>query len=118
MVAGGRRPRLRQLISVDISKQIVRLKDSCMTWAIVVSQLPVPVLKDTARNVLRSAERYRNFEGHADATAGVNSRESELPELNARLHGLCIALYCLGYRRIPITTGLLKDEARVIAANL
>ena len=63
MVARRRRNKPRQEISICTKKQIVRLRDADVPWAVVLRQLPIPITKDTGRRIMRSAAKYRAIVG-------------------------------------------------------
>lgn len=118
MAAARRQKRRRQRISLGVKRLIVRLKDSGMTWRVVLSQHPVPVTRDTARHIMRSAERYRDLPNDPSVLGRVNYRGPKWPELDTLLFQWYLALYSFGHRRIPITTALLQKAAAMIAAKL
>lgn len=75
--AGRRHRRPRQAISIGLKKQIVRLRDSGVPWAVVLQQLSSPVSMDTAMNIMRSADRIRALPNDPRTLARVNSRGSK-----------------------------------------
>jgi len=75
MVARRRRSKPRQEISICTKKQIVRLWDAHVPWAVVSRQLPIPITKDTGRRILRSAAKYRAMPNDEHTLARTNCRQ-------------------------------------------
>lgn len=116
--AGRRHRRPRQAISIALKKKILRLRDSGVTWAVVLQQLSSPVSMNTAVSIMRSADHIRALPSDPRTMARVNRRGSKWPMLDAMLYKWYIALYSLGHRRIPITTAMLQEAATMIAERL
>ena len=118
MIAGRRRRKVRQEISIGVKKQIVRLRDANITWPVVLQQLPVPVSKRNAQKIMADAAVYRAMPSDARTMRRNNRREGKWPELDAVVYAWYLAIYALGHRRIPTTTALLQEGATMIAGRL
>jgi len=118
MVARRLRSKPRQEISICTKKQIVRLRDADVPWAVVLRQLPIAITKDTGRSIMRSAAKHLAMPNDAHTLARTNCRQGKWPELDASLYKWYLAVYSLGHRRIPITTALLQEAACMISGRL
>jgi len=116
--AGKRRRKPRQEISFGVKKQIIRLRDAKVPWAVVLRQLPVPVNKRNAKKIMAEAAVYRTMPDDARTLYRNKHREGKWPELNALVCKWYLAFYALGHRRKPITTALLQEAATMTAGRL
>lgn len=110
MIAGRRRRRARQDISIRVKKQIVRLRDANVSWPVVLRQLPIPVTRRNNQQIMSDAAIYRDKPDDARTLDRSNRRMGKWPGLDALVYAWYLATYALGHRRIPITTALLQAE--------
>jgi len=118
MVAGRRRRRPSQEISIGVKKQIVRLRDAGISWPVVLRQCPMPITKDTGRRIIQASAQKRTMSNDPHTCARTTCREGKWPELDAGLYKWYLAVYSLVHRGIPITTALLEEVASMTAARL
>jgi len=116
--AGRRRRKPRQEISFGVKKQIIRLRDAQVPWAVVLRQLPVPVNKRNAKKIMAEAAVYRTMPDDARTLYRNKHREGKWPELDALVCKWYLAFYALGHRRKPITTALLQEAATMTAGRI
>jgi len=109
---------VRREISIGVKKQIVRLRDTNITWPLLLRQLPVPVTKRNAEKTMKDAAIYPAMPNDARTLSRNIRRAAKWPELNALVYEWYLAIYVLGHRRIPITTALLQEAATMIASRL
>ena len=62
---------------------------------------------------MAEAALYRAMPNDARMMRRSNRRSRKWPELYARVHELYLAIYALGHRRIPISTALLQEGAKM-----
>ena len=77
MVARRLRSKPRQEISICTKKQIVRLRDADVPWAVVLRQLPIAITKDTGRSIMRSAAKHLAVPNDAHTLARTNCRQGK-----------------------------------------